>query len=65
MLVLVIAMIICIGLAVAVVVIVAMPARREGRDLLAPRGEEVVEKVKEASWATRDKTSELLGRKVD
>ena len=65
MLVLVIAMIICIGLAVTVVVIVAMPARREGRDILAPRGEEVVDRVKEASSATRDKTGELLGRKAD
>jgi len=65
MLPLVIAMLLCVGLAVAVVVIVAMPARREGRDILAPRGEAVVERVKGASSATRDKTSELLGRKAD
>lgn len=65
MLALVIAMIICVGLALAVVVIVAMPARREGRDILAPRGEEVVGRVKGATTATREKTNDLLGRKGD
>ncbi len=39
---LIIGMLICIGLALAVVLLVAVPARRDGRDVLTARGEEVV-----------------------
>ncbi|MEO7060588.1 MAG: hypothetical protein ABI083_12775 [Lapillicoccus sp.] len=62
---LIIALVICVGLALAVVAVVAMPARREGRDILTPRGEEVLDRVKDATTATKDKTSELLSRKSD
>ncbi len=62
---LIIALVICVGLALAVVAVVAMPAHREGRDILAPRGGEVLDRVKDATSATKDKTSELLSRKSD
>ena len=39
---LIIGMLICVGLAVAVVAVVAIPARREGRELLTPQGEEII-----------------------
>ncbi len=44
---LVFAMILCLVLGMAVVGVVAIPARREGRDVLTPRGEDVVNRVKE------------------
>jgi hypothetical protein len=46
-------MLLSVGLAVAVVCVVAVPARREGRDMLTPMGEELVSQV-------RDKTGEAL-----
>lgn len=39
--------IVCLALAVAVMGLVAVPARREGRDVLTPKGERVVVKVRE------------------
>jgi len=44
---LIIAMVLCVGLAVAVVALVAIPARREGRDLLTDRGERALDRVKD------------------
>jgi hypothetical protein len=41
-LILVIALIVSLGLGLAVVVSVALPARRDGRDVLGPSGEELV-----------------------
>lgn len=55
---LILAMFLCVGLAVAVVVLVAAPARREGRELLTERGEHVVGVLKERTEAAiprRDK----------
>ena len=49
MMVLVFGMLVSFVLAVAVVGLVAIPARREGRDLLTPRGEEVVALVRDLS----------------
>jgi hypothetical protein len=49
---LIIGMLICIGLAVAVVGLVAVPARREGRDVLTPRGEEVVAAIRAQATGT-------------
>jgi hypothetical protein len=63
MVILVVGMLLCLLLAVAVVGLVAIPARREGRDLLTPRGEEVVSRVRErtgsAMDAARDKVAEV------
>lgn len=39
---LILAMIVCLALAAAVVGAVAVPARREGRQVLTPKGEQVV-----------------------
>ena len=43
----VIAMLFCVGLALGVVALVAVPARREGRDVLTERGEEVVGSIRD------------------
>ena len=55
--------------AVAVVGLVAIPARREGRDLLTPKGEEVVSRVREktgsAMETAREKTGEAIGAARD
>ncbi len=56
-------MVLCIGLALAVILAVAVPARREGRDVLTSHGEQVVASVKERSEslasATRSRTARL------
>ena len=64
---LVFGMLLCVVLAVAVVGVVAIPARRQGRDLLTPKGEEVVamvrEKTGEAMGAARDKVADVTSPK--
>jgi hypothetical protein len=49
-------------LAGAVVALVAIPARRQGRDLLTPKGDEVVSRVRERTGSAvataREKTFE-------
>ena len=64
MLVLVLGMLLSVGLALAVLFVVAVPARREGRGMLTPKGEDMVsmvrEKTGEALGATREKTGEAL-----
>lgn len=57
---LIIGMLICVGLAVAVVALVAIPARREGREVLTPQGEELVASVKEMTESTLDKTGDAI-----
>lgn len=47
MLPLVIAMLLCVALAAAVVAVVAVPARRDGRDVLTEQGEQLAQKVAE------------------
>jgi len=63
MFVLVLAMLLSVVLAVAVMGLVAIPARREGRDMLTPKGEEVVLRVREktagAMDAARDKVTDV------
>ena len=67
MVVLVFGMLVSVVLAVAVVGLVAIPARREGRDLLTPRGEEVVALVRDmtggAMVAARDKVADVTSPK--
>lgn len=67
MVVLVFGMLVSVVLAVAVVGLVAIPARREGRGLLTPKGEEVVaqmrEKTGEAMVAARDKVADVTSPK--
>jgi hypothetical protein len=68
---LVVGMLLCVGLALAVVALVAIPARRQGRELLTPRGEEVIASARErtaeaivatgeAIAATKDKVAEAV-----
>ncbi|WP_035906271.1 hypothetical protein [Knoellia subterranea] len=52
---LIIGMLICVGLALVVVALVAVPARRDGRDLLTPKGEEVVSALKDRQQAARQR----------
>ncbi|WP_411283227.1 hypothetical protein [Lapillicoccus sp.] len=65
MIALVFAMIVCLVLGLAVVAVVAIPARREGRDVLTARGEDVVTRVRErtesVTSAAREKTGDLVG----
>jgi hypothetical protein len=44
---LILAMLVATGLGVAVVAVVAVPARRDGRDLLTTKGEGVVDSARE------------------
>jgi hypothetical protein len=62
---LIIGMLICVGLAVAVVALVAIPARREGRELLTPQGEEIIAGVKERTEATIEKTGDAIATAKD
>lgn len=61
----IVGMIVALVLALAVVALVAVPARREGRDLLTPQGEQLVqtarERTTEAASAAREKTVEVAG----
>ncbi|WP_457253360.1 hypothetical protein [Pedococcus sp. P5_B7] len=57
---LIIGMLICVALAVAVVAVVAIPARREGRELLTPQGEEIIAVVKEKTASTLETTGEAI-----
>ncbi len=69
MVVLIVGMLVCLVLAVAVVGLVAIPARREGRGLLTPKGEEVLSRVRErtgsAMGTAREKTGEAMGAARD
>ena len=66
---LVLTMVVCLLLGLAVVLAVAVPARREGKDLLTPRGEEVVARVRErtehVASATKERTEEGLATAKD
>ena len=61
---LVFGMLLSVVFAVAVVGLVAIPARREGRDLLTPKGEEVVAMVRDKTGSAvetaREKTGEAM-----
>lgn len=52
---LIIGMLVCVGLALAVVALVAVPARRDGRDLLTPKGADVVSALKDRQQSTRQR----------
>jgi hypothetical protein len=65
MLVLVLGMLLIVGIAVAVVSVVAVPARRQGRDVLTPRGEEVVSLVREKTGSVVEAAREKGGEALD
>jgi hypothetical protein len=60
MVILIVGMLVCLLLAVAVVGLVAIPARREGRGLLTPKGEAVVSRVRERTGSARDTTPDQV-----
>ena len=53
----IVGMLVALVLAVGVVALVAVPARREGRELLTPHGEQLVQQA-------RDKVGDLRDRLV-
>jgi hypothetical protein len=57
---LIIGMLVCVALAVAVVAVVAIPARREGRELLTPAGEELIAVVKDMTESTLERTGDAI-----
>jgi hypothetical protein len=61
MFILVLGMCLSVVLALAVLAVVAIPARREGRDLLTPKGEEVVSRVREKTGEAIDTAREKTG----
>jgi hypothetical protein len=69
MFVLVLGMVVSVGLAVAVVCVVAVPARRDGRDVLTAKGEDVVSTVRDRTGSAvetaREKTGEAFGAARD
>ena len=65
MFVLVLGMLLSVGLAVAVVCVVAVPARREGRDVLTPKGENVVSLVREKTGSVVETAREETGGALD
>jgi Flp pilus assembly protein TadD len=62
---LIVGMLLCVVLALAVVGLVAVPARRQGRQLLTPRGEEVMSQARERTQDALDKTGEVLSATKD
>ncbi len=61
MVILVVGMLVCVAIALVVVGLVAVPARREGREVLTSRGEDLVAVVRDRTTAAvetaRDKIS--------
>ena len=56
----VVGLLVCLVLSIGVLGLVAIPARREGRDLLTPRGERVVVRVRSGADSAASKTSSAL-----
>ncbi|WP_252975487.1 hypothetical protein [Janibacter melonis] len=66
----VVGLLLCVALSLAVLGVVLVPARREGRDLLTPRGERVVVRVRGGADAAASRPSAAIsgataGRKRD
>ena len=59
----VLGMLVCLGFALVVMALVAVPARRQGREVLTERGEEVLESIRERQLPGRpDKPSVTVER---
>jgi len=65
MLVLVLGMLLSVGLGMATLFVVAVPARREGRDVLTPKGEDVVSLVREKTGDALETAREKTGGALD
>ncbi|MDQ1536479.1 MAG: hypothetical protein QOE58_872 [Actinomycetota bacterium] len=62
---LVLGMFVCVGLAVAVVCMAALPARRDGREVLTPKGDRVVSAVRERTGSVVETAREKTGGAMD
>ena len=62
---LIVGMLLSVVIAVAVVAVVAVPARREGRELLTPKGDEVVSRVRDITGSAVETAREKTGEAVD
>lgn len=58
---LILGMLICVALALVVVALVAVPARRDGRGILTPQGEEVVSALKQRQQSARGRLDRSTG----
>lgn len=58
----IVGLLICLVLSVAVMAVVAVPARREGREILTARGERVVVKVRETTDTATSRASEAVAQ---
>ncbi|CAM3989242.1 hypothetical protein [Janibacter anophelis] len=56
----IVGLLLCLVLSVLVMGLVAIPARREGREILTARGERVVVKVRESADGAASRTSGLI-----
>lgn len=56
----IVGLLICLVLSIAVMGLVAIPARREGREILTARGERVVVKVRKSTDAATSRTSGMI-----
>jgi hypothetical protein len=65
MFVLVLGMLLSVGLGVAILFLVAVPARRDGRDVLTPKGEDVVSLVREKTGEVLETAREKTGEAFD
>ena len=62
---LIVGMLLCVLIAVAVVALVAVPARRSGREVLTPKGDEVVSRVREITTSAVDNARGKSGEAED
>ena len=65
MLFLVLGMILSVSLALAVLFVVAVPARRQGRDLITPKGDDMVSMVREKTGEVMETAREKTGEALD
>ncbi|XVX19207.1 hypothetical protein ACQP1U_12880 [Actinomycetota bacterium] len=59
----VLGMLFCVALALIVVALVAIPARREGRALLTPEGEGVMDAARERTQRAAERTQAMAARR--
>jgi len=65
MFVVVLGMFLSVGLAVVVLFVVAVPARREGREMLTPKGEDLVSQVRDRTGDAFETAREKTGDAFD
>lgn len=58
----IVGLLLCLALSIAVMALVAIPARREGREILTARGERVVVKVRPRSEGGNGRSSGVVPR---